>query len=163
MSASAPFTRVAAAMPATVGRPRLRSARRLLAMLAIGAAPLVVTAGTAAHAGSSAEAAYQRERAACLAGQTSQDRTTCLKEAGAALAEARRGTLDRGQSNAERAQNKLQRCQLQPPNQRTDCERLARGEGSTQGSVEGGGVIKELVTRSVGNDAAAEPAAAASR
>ncbi len=160
---ASPFRGIAAAMPSPFQSQHLRTALRLLAALAIGAAPLVATAGGARHANGSAEAAYQRERAACLAGQTSQDRATCLKEAGAALAESRRGTLDKGLSDAERAQNKLQRCQLQSADKRADCERLARGEGSTQGSVEGGGVIKELVTRSVGNDAAAEPGTAASR
>ena len=47
-----------------------------------------------------AQARYQQERAACLAGQTGQDRATCLKEAGAALAEARRGKLSEDQSRA---------------------------------------------------------------
>jgi hypothetical protein len=42
------------------------------------------------------------------------------------------------------------RCAAQPESERADCERMARGEGTVVGSVEGGGVIKELVTRQVG-------------
>ena len=141
--------------------PRCRIARPGTALL-LGMLSLAALAAAPAGSDSAAER-YHRERAACLAGQTSQDRATCLKEAGAALAEARRGTLDSGLDASALAANRLLRCQRQPAAQRLDCERLARGEGSQQGSVAAGGVIRELVTRSVGSDAAAEPAQAASR
>jgi len=87
---------------------------------------------------------YQRDRAACINGQTAQDRTTCLREAGAALQEARRGRLDDGQAQFE--QNRLLRCDSQPAQDRPDCVRRMNGEGSTSGSVEGGGILRELVT-----------------
>ncbi len=92
---------------------------------------------------SDAQMTYQKDRAACMSGQTGQDRTTCLKEAGAALQEARRGRLDDGQAQFE--QNRLSRCDNQPAQDRAECVRRMN-EGSTSGSVEGGGILRELVT-----------------
>jgi hypothetical protein len=104
---------------------------------------LISTASIAADR-TSAQAVYQRDRAACNSGQTSQDRATCLKEAGAALVEARRGGLDDGRGQLER--NRLLRCDNQPLQDREDCVRRMNGEGMTSGSVDGGGILRELVT-----------------
>lgn len=93
---------------------------------------------------SHAQSVYQQDRAACLSGQTNQDRATCLREAGAALQEARRGGLEDGDRQFER--NRLLRCDRQPPEDRADCLRRMNGEGFTSGSVEGGGIYRELVT-----------------
>lgn len=113
----------------------------------VAAAALLVPAFAAdAGAAGSPEAKYQKERAACLSGQTNQARETCLKEAGAALAEARKGRLDNGEAKPSLNANALERCKVVPAADRTACERMARGEGKVSGSVEGGGVIKELVT-----------------
>jgi len=101
---------------------------------------------TAADRGNLTEAktAYERDRAACMSGQTSQDRATCLQEASAALQESARGNLNDGQSDFER--NRLLRCEKQPPEDRQDCVRRMSGEARTTGSVEGGGVMREFVT-----------------
>jgi hypothetical protein len=93
---------------------------------------------------SSAQAIYQQDRAACMSGQTNQDRATCLREAGAALQEAKRGGLDDRQAEYER--NRLLRCESQPAEDRQDCVRRMSGEGTTSGSVAGGGILRELVT-----------------
>jgi hypothetical protein len=76
-----------------------------------------------------------------------QDRTACLREAGAARQEAQRGGLSDAGPGVER-QNALARCQLQPPADRADCKARIEGTGqtSTEGSVMGGGVIRETVT-----------------
>ncbi len=87
--------------------------------------------------------AYQRERAACLSGQSHQDRATCLKEAGAALAEARRGGLTAAGPNA------TQRCDALQGDEYTACVARMSGAGVVKGSVEGGGVYRELTTRKV--------------
>ena len=113
-----------------------------LALCAAGAL-LSATVSVAAGRGD-AQRAYQRDRAACMSGQTSQDRATCLREASAALQETRRGNLDDGQAQFER--NRLLRCDRQPPEDRHDCVRRMSGEGFTSGSVEGGGILRELVT-----------------
>ena len=116
-----------------------------IALCAAGAL-LGATIATAADRGglSEAQRTYQRDRAACMSGQTSQDRATCLQEAGAALQEAKRGNLNDGQAEFER--NRLLRCEKQPPEDRQDCVRRMSSEARISGSVEGGGVLRELVT-----------------
>lgn len=130
---------------------------------------LVFTAAQAAPpapAGSSAElsaarARYAQEVALCKSGRSHQDRATCLQEAGAALAEAKRGALDKG--TADLAANRILRCDPLPADQRKDCIARMQGQGTTSGSVEGGGIYRELVTRETGaasaptSDAAAAP------
>ena len=76
-----------------------------------------------------------------------QDKAACQREAGAARQEAQRGGLTSA-SGATYDQNALARCQAQPAADRADCEARVRGSGtsSTQGSVMGGGVIRETVT-----------------
>jgi len=121
---------------------------------------LALATGMAGAASSSAEAVYRQERAACLDGRSPQDRATCLKEAGAALAEARRGKLDNGETPEQLRANALQRCQRVAADDRAACERMALGGGERSGSVAEGAVVTQITTRS---QAAPEPAAAASR
>lgn len=73
---------------------------------------------------SDAQATYQRDRAACISGEAGQDRATCLREASAALQEARRGRLDDGEAQFER--NRLLRCERQPVEDREDCVRRVK-------------------------------------
>jgi hypothetical protein len=116
--------------------------------LILCAAGALVTASVAVAADrgdrSDAQMVYQRDRAACINGQTGQERATCLREAGAALQEARRGRLDGGSGEFEK--NRLLRCDRQPPEDRQDCVRRMNGEGLTSGSAEEGGIYRELVT-----------------
>jgi hypothetical protein len=126
--------------PSTLSPSRIWLASALLAM------SLPVLAQGASPDKASIEANYQRDRAACAAITAPADRTNCLRDAGAARAQAlRAGT--RTASPEELARNAVQRCQQQPPEQKVICERMARGEGNVSGSVEGGGVIRELVTQ----------------
>ncbi len=130
----------------TIPSPRNVSSYRSWGPALFAACALLgATAAVAADRGkaSDAQSAYQRDRAACLSGQTHQDRATCLREAGAALQEARRGGLNDGQAEFER--NRLLRCERQPPQDREACVRRMKGEGLTSGSVEGGGIYRELV------------------
>src|SRR5512133_3193255 len=60
--------------------------------LVFALAPVAWAAGN--KGSSEARQRYQQERAYCMSGQSQQDRATCLKEAGAAYDEARRGRLD---------------------------------------------------------------------
>jgi hypothetical protein len=148
------------------------------ASLAALAAPLVVAVAAAcpppAFAGDdgAAKSTYQKERADCEAGRTAEDRTTCLKEAGAAQAERKRNTLD---NTGSLHQNAIDRCNLVAPTDKADC--LARIEGpsqpnqtvTTSGSVAGGGVIRQTTTTTTGQPtviivpAAPTPAASASQ
>ncbi|MFG6462850.1 hypothetical protein ACG04Q_14845 [Roseateles sp. DXS20W] len=114
-------------------------------------AALLVLGVTAAQAGNNVDPLrlqYERERAACLQGQTGQPRDVCLKEAGAAYAQARQGRLTTPGDRPEQwAANALRRCQAQPPEDRDLCERRVR-EGEVAGSVSAGGRMTTLTVRS---------------
>ena len=89
---------------------------------------------------------YQEELSVC--GHNQQDRAACIREAGAARLEASRGGLT---SAPDYRSNALARCGLQPPADRADCEaRVLGSSGNTSssidGSVMGGGVIRESAT-----------------
>ena len=126
--------------------------RRLIPLIVMVAATTVFAAEKTDV--SPAKAKYERERAVCLSGQSHQDRETCLREAGAVYDEARRGGLTSGDLKA----NARQRCEGLPDAERKDCLLRAEGVGSTEGSVKGGGVIKETVTRTVSPAPAASAA-----
>ena len=117
-----------------------------LAAQAGAAQPAAPASATAMKLTPSADAVYQRERAACQLDGTPQGRTTCLKEAGAAHAEAKRKQLGNGEDEAALRQNAELRCQRVATADQDHCQRKARGEGTVSGSVEGGGVLKTLVT-----------------
>lgn len=119
----------------------IRSSRLLPSLALLLATGATGIAGAAERGG--AQAAYRAERAACMSGESQQDRATCLKEAAAALAESRRGGLTSGDFQ----QNALARCNAQPASEREACRALARGEGVSRGSVEQGGVIRERRVR----------------
>ena len=107
-------------------------------LLMFGALP------AAAQAPGSAERA-QQERATCDGVQ--QDRAACLREAGAARQEAgRNGLTSVGPARADA--NAMARCREQPAADRADCEARLQGGArtSTEGSVMGGGIIRETVT-----------------
>lgn len=114
---------------------------------ALGLAALVCAPIWAAAPKASAEAQqrYKQERARCISGQSGQDRATCLREAGAALQEARRNRLQ-SQGSADLHANATARCNAQPVADRDACVQRVLGAGSTQGSVSGGGLIREVET-----------------
>jgi hypothetical protein len=83
---------------------------------------------------------YQQDRAFCNSGQSSQDRATCLREAGAAAQERSRGNLTESADA-----NKFARCDYHKnPEDREYCIRRMKGEGTVTGSVDGGGLLREL-------------------
>ena len=98
----------------------------------------------AASPASDAQARYRQDMAACNSGQSSQGLDTCRLEARNALADARRGGLN--DAPGTHTSNALQRCDGLPANDRNDCESRVRGEGRSEGSVDGGGIIRETVT-----------------
>ena len=130
------------------------------ALLVLGAA-LACTSALAADNASAADstARYQQERAMCMSGQSNQDRATCMREAGAALAQAKRGGTDDGSANYSR--NASKRCDGLPDEDRKACMSRMMGQGTTSGSVAGGGIYRELVTTEVGTPSAAKAGASA--
>ena len=89
---------------------------------------------------STARQIYQDDRAFCNSGKSSQDRATCLREAGAAAQEAPRGNLTDAPE-----QNRYARCEYHKSAEDRDyCIRRMSGEGTVSGSAEGGGILREL-------------------
>lgn len=103
----------------------------LLSVLVAGAA---VAAGPTTAQLAEARRAYQAEREACIAGRSHQDRATCLREAEAAYLEARRGGLTGPRTDAQGD------CTAQPS--AATCANV--GEVTTRGSVESGGILREV-------------------
>ena len=80
----------------------------------------------------------------CNSGQSNQDRATCRLEAKNALAAAKRGALN--DAPGQYQQNALQRCSAHQGEDRRACEARMGAEGSTEGSVSEGGVLRQGVT-----------------
>ncbi|MGJ7612426.1 MULTISPECIES: hypothetical protein [unclassified Variovorax] len=117
----------------------------LLALGGVASATVASAAGPRRGDGGT----YQQELAVC--GHNQQDRAACIREAGAARQAAAQGALT---GAPDYRANALARCGLQQPGDRADCEaRVLGGSGNTsaamEGSVMGGGVIRESVTTTV--------------
>ena len=112
--------------------------RALLVMTLAGG-----SVGVALAASPRGDGIYQQELAVC--GHNLQDRAACVREAGAARQAAQQGQLT---GAPDYRQNALARCQLQPQGERQACADRVLGTGQTgvEGSVMGGGVIRETVT-----------------
>jgi hypothetical protein len=118
-----------------------RSAR---AALVLGVALACSSAGAADKAGATdAKLRWELERSMCMSGSSNQDRATCLREAGAAFEEAKRGGLADGA--APYAQNARQRCDRLPAEERRACVARMQGQGTTRGSAATGGIYRELI------------------
>jgi hypothetical protein len=77
----------------------------------------------------------------CKSGQSGQDQAVCLREAGAARDEARRGNLaEKPQSSLD--SNATERCQRLPADQRQNCQALMAQPTRTWGTVDGGGMLR---------------------
>jgi len=125
---------------------RIGLSRTAWSLLVVGAALGSTYAGAAERDGTAA-ARYQRERAVCTSGQSNQDRVTCLREAGAAFAQARHEGLSDGPSPY--ARNARQRCEALPQDDRQGCLARMQGQGTTSGTAASGGIYRELVTPEV--------------
>lgn len=125
-------------------RSTIRS-KYLVAACALGAilgSPLAFAAGAGGQTNADIQAQYRVDVERCRTGQTNQDKATCMREAGAALEEARRNRLTN--SNEAFDQNQRARCMALPVGERDDCMLQMTGQNTTvQGSVEAGGVLRE--------------------
>lgn len=118
------------------------------ALLALGAATaqVAIAAGTGMSSMNSTgidnSGNYQSEVQACLSGRTQQDQATCLKEARNARADKQRGVLD---TAGDLQANAVARCDVfTTSDDKTACQSRVMGMGSTEGSVAGGGMLREL-------------------
>jgi hypothetical protein len=89
-------------------------------------------------------ARYQQDLAECEAQQATQDLAACRLEARNALAEAKRNLLSDTTANLFE-KNQLKRCRVFKGDDREACEARVRGEGSSTGSVQSGGILHEVV------------------
>lgn len=111
------------------------------ALLAMTAATAQVATGTT---GIDASGSFKQEMQACMSGQTQQDRETCMKEARNAQADKQRGILAR--QDADFKANAVARCDVLAGVDKAACQARIMGYGSTEGSVAGGGVLREVET-----------------
>jgi hypothetical protein len=118
--------------------------------------------------GSDIQARYEQEKARCLSGQSGQAQDTCLREAVNARDAALKNQLATGDGDAKLRKNAKERCDVLTGDEQRDCLARTRGDGnsvtstsittpeasanvtkrnSTSGSVKGGGVLRETITR----------------
>jgi hypothetical protein len=118
----------------------------LMQALYLSAVAWSCTPALAAGDAAAADAAtrYQRERALCASSQSKQERAACTREAAAAHAQMRRHGMQDNEAHFD--QNAQKRCDALPAGDRTACQARMQGQGSTTGSVSGGGIYRELVT-----------------
>ncbi len=122
--------------------PRPPALARVLACTML--ATFCVAAVEGAWAAPDAAQRYQAERAACERLGPVDDRRACLRDAGAALDAARRGELASADA-ATLQRNARLRCDPLPSDQQAACLARMDGEGTISGSVEAGGLYRELV------------------
>jgi len=135
--------------------PQALRTLRPMRLLPILLAVLLASTASAAGKGvpNDAQARYQREAAACNSGR--DRRPDCLSDA--ALRLANRLPTPAGEAPEALARNLLKRCEPLPEPDRKDCVARMQGQGSTSGSVAGGGIYRELVTRDVVVPAPTQP------
>lgn len=89
-------------------------------------------------------ARYQQDLAECEAQQATQDLAACRLEARNALAEAKRNLLSETTANLFE-KNQFKRCRVFKGDDREACEARVRNEGTSTGSVQSGGILREVV------------------
>ena len=124
-------------------RPRKATSHFVLSAL-FSLAATSAQVGLAADAGIDSSGNYEQERAWCMAHTQGDDRVACLKDSGAARAQKRSGTLDNNGANFDA--NAMQRCEALAGDDRAACKARVMGYGSSSGSVQGGGIIKQVET-----------------
>lgn len=115
------------------------------------------TTTTAKRNAAKSEAQYQRDAAVCLSRRYVGDRDDCMSEAGTARSSREPVTVDTDPGRY--ARNAIKRCEPLPEPDRGDCVARMQGAGTTSGSVAGGGILRELVTREASPASAPAPAA----
>lgn len=132
-------------------RPALRAS-----WVALASAGLWLGAGTVQAAEDARSPRLEPQRAACLLNQPNANVEACVEERVAAREAAQKGEL---QDGAAYEKNALQRCRSLPAADQPLCEARIRGGGTATGSVEEGGILRELKVREPAGAAAARPPA----
>ena len=135
-------------LPENLTKAHMKSALFLARHLTLAAVATLISTSDALAAGpntsNQAQANYIHEMAVCNNGQSNQTLDTCRREAGAALAEARRGQLsdvpDQYLSNA------LRRCESHAGDDRQACEARILAQGDITSGAQAGGILRKSVT-----------------
>lgn len=133
---------------------RIRRAACTLCLLASALAGLPAVAADKAQP-VDIQTRYQRDSALCMSPRYQGDRNECMSEASTRRSMALPPQVD--PDPGRYARNALKRCEPLPDADRRDCLARMQGQGTTTGSVAGGGIFRELVTR---ESAPPEPAKA---
>lgn len=99
----------------------------------------------------SAKARLQHDRVACSRIHDQGERDECLSEASTLFAGTQPSNPN--ENAAQLMRNALRRCEPLREPDRQDCVLRMQGQGTTTGSVAGGGIYRELVTIEVGEPA----------
>ena len=126
-----------------LGLGGLLVAGALLSFSALSATPAPTPSAQAAEI----NAKFEQDKANCLSGKTGAERTVCLNQATRARTSARNAPI---YDDATYRHNKFDRCRVLSGDEARDCFARMKGEGTTSGSVEGGGIYREKVTIEVG-------------
>ena len=111
------------------------------AVIAMSSASAQVASGTT---GIDASGNASSEMAACKNGKTQQARETCMTEVKNANAAKRAGKLS---TSGDFSANALRRCEVfKAAEDQSACRARVMGETEAQGSVAGGGVLRETET-----------------
>jgi hypothetical protein len=119
----------------------------LAALLSMAATAQIASGTTGIDATGDAKS----EMAACNNGKTQQDRATCITEVKNANAAKRAGKVDN--ANGQFAANALKRCDVFKGEDQIACQARIVGYGKADGSVAGGGVVRQVETVVVPADA----------
>lgn len=123
----------------------MNSMLKSLALHACGAAVILAAQPAAAQTVAAPRSATPAAQlVACADGHSPEGRKTCMEEARAARAAAKRGQLHKPGENY--AANALARCQPLVGEYRAACEARVMGLGQASGSVEGGGILRWVET-----------------
>jgi len=137
---------------------RLTSRTPALSLCGLGLAAVVALLSTTAPALAAdkaaplgAKARLQHDRVVCARIRDQGERDECLSEASTLYAGTQPSHPD--ENPAQLMRNVLKRCEALREPDRQDCVLRMQGQGTTTGSVGGGGIYRELVTREVGEPA----------
>jgi hypothetical protein len=97
----------------------------------------------------SARARYKHELTDCAMTHPVVDNRNCVREARNTLAEIRRGRMNESWRSSDFEKNAVVRCDVHQGDDKLDCVARMHGRGKTDGSVAGGGILRELTTTTV--------------
>ena len=133
-----------AARLSRLGRGAVRAGFAAVLVAAGTAAPMAFAQVASGTTGIDASGNAKNEMAACASGNTQEDKATCMKEVRNANAAKRAGKLG---NDGDFSANALMRCNVfKSADDQSACKARVMNDANAQGSVAGGGVLREATT-----------------